>query len=188
MVKIGDIIYQFTPTQCKQLTNGDFDQLELLKNTHKNEQNKNIVIGNLVQGGKYHGMLGGGYKENGENWGSKRIEAEIWLRRWDYPQIKHYMYYLKYINYKHRWGDWRADSKADTHGYASATATWNNGSQYGYKNFSDTNVYSRNYTIIFLNNIPVNTQVSFHFSYGWFKRNDVTGINLTNSNIPDVTI
>lgn len=147
MVMVDNIIYQFTPTKCKQIDDGDFNKIELLKKTNNNNQVKNIVIGNLVENSKdYHGRKAYKAEDNGDGWGDEKIVAEIWIRRWDFPGVKSYMYYTKYMNYeKNIWGTWKEDASADTYHYIFANASWSGGSQVGYVNIHDYNRWSNNH-------------------------------------------
>lgn len=124
------------------------------------------------------------YRQTGSSWGDKRIEAEIWIRRWDYPQVKDYLYYLKYRNYKHRWGKFRSDEDADTYGYAFISANWASGTQPQWRSFSNQNLWANNIHILTLTDIPYNEPVSFDESnYSWFKRDGVEGINMNHPTV-----
>ena len=118
---------------------------------------------------------------------NEMIEAEVWVRRWDFPTVKSYYYYTAYRNYrKSLWGIWVADDDADTFHYISATAVWSilikeDHSQAGYIMIHDYYLWANNHGVITLNNIPYSTSVTFTLNYSWFKRNLVDGIALTHA-------
>lgn len=173
IVKVGDIVYQFTHTQCKKILDGDMNKIDLLKNVSEDVQNKNIIVGNLVKYKDIHERFAHVPKVSG----NYRIEAEIWLRRWDYTYDKDYYYYTAYRNYKRNmWGKFKQDPTADTYHYISANSTWRGGSQPGYVNIVKNNLWAHNQSVIFLDNIPNSTNVTFSVNYSWFKRNKVDGI------------
>lgn len=181
MVKIEDIIYQFTPTQCKELKSGDFGKINILKNTTKDNPEQNIYIGNLKHNAKDVIIR--------KKWGhsetdKKKIEADIWIKRWDYEYsgVKTYFYYTAYRNYKKNvFGKFKQDPDADTFHYIYADATWNSGSQMGYYSGTDINKWAMNNYIIKLFGIPYNEKVTFTLNYSWFRRDDVPGIELTHT-------
>jgi hypothetical protein len=187
MVKVGSTIYQFTPTLCKELSKGDFSKLNILKKIQQDSPENNIRIGYLAETNKdFHGEIAFAQKDNGSSWGDKKIKASIWIRRWDYPSsgVKTYLYYLKYENYIYKWWNWKQDDKADTYGYAAVSTEWNSGRDYNYVNYSDNDWWSNNIHVLWLTEIPYNELVTFEDSnYSWFKRDDVTGINMNHSTI-----
>ncbi len=180
MVKIGNIIYQYTPTQCKQITDGDFNKVEMLKLAKYSNKSQNIKIGNLISDkSNLHIYLAG---EQTKTEGRKRIITYIKLRIYDYGSTRDFYYYLGYKNYKKNiWGNWKEDSKADTNvsGRVKVTVQGESGSWF-YVNYSRTNLWSDHIPVTnALPMIPSYKTVTFSSAGFTFKRDNVSSVYRT---------
>ncbi len=181
MVMIDNVIYQFTATQCKKLTDGDFSKIAFLKQTTKDNTSQSILVGNLFNNLKdYHQRIDYDYKQNGNNWGSEKIEAEVWIRRWDFSSHKQYLYYLRYRNYrKNIWGNWKEDNDADTDITGSVKVKYNVKPYPIYSiNYSHDNLWADNPHVYNLYNVPLSYTVTFLDGVFYFKRDQVNGLYL----------
>jgi len=182
MVKIGDVIYQYTQTQCKQLSDSDFDKIELLKQTNESNKTLNIKVGNLVsKKSNWHGYLA---SESSKTDGRKRIITYIKLRIFDYGSTRDFYYYLGYKNYKKNiWGKWKEDGKADTDvsGKVRATVQGESGSWF-YVSYSKDNRWSDHIPVT--NALPLiasNKTVTFSSAGFTYKRDNVGSVYRTHA-------
>ena len=185
MVMIGNIIYQFTPTQCKQITDGNFSKLNLLKNSNDDNFEENIIIGNLENNkADSHEYLVPLITEDD---GHYRIITGIKLRIWDYGTHRQFYYYIQYFNYREKWffgWDWKEDTKADTDINGSLVMIIGGlKSQTYFLNYHADNRWDDNVSIGGIVNITSTATVTYSNVAFTIKRDNVPSINLTHPNV-----
>ncbi len=110
IVAVNDTIYQFTETQCKKLTDGDFSKIEMLKKSNEDNIEQNLIIGNVDIQSKEINDLGDKSLTNGDN--SQRLDVFLHCRREVYSSGKTYNYYFHAYNYKKNiWGKWKSEER-----------------------------------------------------------------------------
>ena len=167
MVKIDTVIYQLTAYQCKQLTDGDFDKIELLKQSTESNENQNIKIGNLGdEKADWHGYIANEQTTYSSTNNYKMI-TYIKLQLFDYGpgNVRDFSYYMGYKNYKKNfWGNWKEDSDADTHVWGIVRVTVEGESpKYYLPDQVDNNRWSNHIFLTHdLHNVPYSKSVTFY--------------------------